>query len=224
MKKILLALVGSFLLSGTLLAQCDLFSLFPFVFGVTKSEVLKQLPLIKGPFKVKTADASQTYINSGKSKACNFVDKPKYLKGVAVNRSQVEYSYETHSCLTGTYNIVDLYFADDKLYKMVLKAFFKPENAQKCIDNYNQIIDSLGTVFPFTDKYESKKPDTKERNGEGRLFYMSSEEDRNKDYEVMKKIKGNWTEVSYSFSDSKEYTLEIKYISLDGVKLDFQGY
>jgi hypothetical protein len=199
--------------------QCNTDYLFPVNINMSKFQAINSLNLKDNICEVKNV--------------LNYWSHPDYLKGDSVYNSQVNFKYKTHSCIKSNENVVLLNFADMKLYKMILRIWFKPEDFNKCLENYNQILESLKMEFPVYNEYiYYTDTTTKEQEGEGYWLYKSEEEKHKDKFEQgsigynieYEENRSGYTKEWYKTGNIDKYLLEIIFINCKETKLDRRGY
>jgi len=217
-KTILILILGVYV-NIHVFGQCITDNLFPLDIGVSKFQAINTLNLKNNIFEVKDF--------------LNYWSHPDYLNGDSVYSSQVNFKYKTHDCLKSTDNDVLLSFTDKKLYRMTLKIYFKPENYDKCLENYNQILASLKKEYPVYDGFYSYNDTiTKEQTGEGYWLYKNEEEKHADKFEQISisytmEYEEKWSSYSkeyYKTGKIDQYVIKVSFVNCKGTKLDKRGY
>jgi hypothetical protein len=192
--------------------------LFPVRHGMSKFRALNTLNLQSDVYEI------EDFI------AVNRWKKIDYLGGDSAYYAQVNYKIRTHRCVAGYDNIVLVSFTDDKLYRIHLKTWFRPSDYRKCLENYDQLVKSIKSHFPFFEQFATTNNETGEQVGEG-CWLRKSEADWEKmkirEISVSYGIEYEWNYRSYparKTGNIDRYILEIEYTNLEGTKLDRRGY
>jgi len=220
MKKLLILMIVLGLYSNiNTFGQCSTDLLFPVSIGMSKFQTINTLNLNENVYEVKDW--------------LNYWSHLEYLSGDSVYTSEVYFKFKAHNCIKSNDNIVFLNFADNKLYKMTFAIWFQPKDFNKCLENYNQILESLKKEFPVYDEYISyNNTITKEQTGEGFWLYKNEEE---KHYDKFEQIaigynieyEMKWNEYSqeaFKTGNIEKYVLNISYVNCKDTKRDRRGY
>ncbi|MFM1893582.1 MAG: hypothetical protein RIQ90_748 [Bacteroidota bacterium] len=203
--------------STSIYGQCLTNDLFPVRHGMTKFQAINTLNLQDNVYEV------QDFLN--------YWSHPEYLEGDSVYDSQVNYKIMTHGCIKNYDNIVLMSFADQKLYEITLRIWFKPKDFDKCLENYNQVLESLKKEFPYYGGFISRNQEN-EQVGEGYWLHKSEEDKKKAKFEKVSvgysiEYETKWSDYSkkmYKTGNIDKYLLEISYVNLEGTKLDRRGY
>jgi hypothetical protein len=198
--------------------QCSLDKLFPVKVGISKFQAINTLNLQNNISEVRDL--------------LNYWSQPDYLKGDSIFESQVNFKFKTHTCVHNTNNIVLLSFADKKLYKITLRIWFKPNEFNQCLVNYDQILESLKIEYPYYKHFISSNRETDEQIGEGFWMYRSQEEEYKDKFEMIsieykmehEIIWNKYTDEMVKTGTIDKYLLEITFVNLKNTKFDSRGY
>lgn len=208
------------LIQSVALGQCLINDFFPVKHGSSKFAAIVTLS--------KHSNIEDYYERN--QVAIDYSSTPEYLNGDIVRRSTYSYKYKIHDCILGYDNEVDLDFADDKLFKMTLNIFFKPESLDKCLKNYNLIIKTLLETEKYSSKYTFRDSETKEQKGEGYSFspypeFRPKVEEVNVGYSIVYETNYNsYLKETIKTGKILYYLLSVETVNLNGTKLDNRGY
>jgi hypothetical protein len=167
--------------------QCNTDNLFPVKIGMKKYQVINSLNLKDNVYEIKDL--------------YNLWDKKDYLKGDSIYRSQVNFKFSSHPCIKSSDNVAILKFADQKLYQITFRIWFDPKDFSTCLENYNQILETLKKEFPFY-KSSNVYGIGDEQIGEGYWLYKSKEE--------MKKSKFEGINIQYTIEYEQKWNQTTK--------------
>lgn len=215
-------------------AQCNIENILPIKLGITR---LNTINIINGDQNITNIEINEHnsfWIYRDASK------KDSILKAVII------FNINNRICLDGDKNFVELYFANDILYKITIQSYFIPKEVNRCLLSFNKFTNTLKnnyvTSIPFfhfkiknASKYSwntsrlyfskaykgniNDDPKLVGRIGEGYLFY-------NKEDDISEKVsKKSYTEVSYRFGmpewdSSESYIIEFSTINLNVTQYD----
>lgn len=213
-----LIIILFFLSTSNLFGQCVFDDLFELKIGLSKFKAINVLNL-----KENVSDLREVY---------SAWDNFGYLKNDSVFLSQVNYKYKANGCLKNNDNQVILKFADDKLYKIDLKTWFKPDEFKNCVELYNGMLILLGYDFQYSDQFTIKTENSIEQIGEGRFLYKNRDEKSKKKFEKISISYKIEYETVWNNNENKmiktgkidRYILEISLINCKETKLDTRGY
>jgi len=223
MKNILVVLLCVFSLPSLTKAQCTFEKIFPLKHGVTK-------------FKTITALALLDYIESDKKRnketgSYNPWYKPDYLKGDSVLWNNLHFTYINNECFKSDENELNLYFADDMLYRMDVTLTFSNDKFEDCLATYNNLVTLFKNQFYDWSDIVNTNTETNEQIGEGYWLYPTSKNERDNiklnkleiSYKVIYERK--WRELeSYLTGNVDRYEINLSFINLNGTKLTNRGY
>lgn len=225
MKSLILFSIKTFLILFTvqLFGQCGVSDIFPVKFSMSKFGAINALNLSGYVYEVE--------------EQMSYWRHHDYLPD-STYYTQIGFQYKMHPCLKGDKVLGFLFFSDNKVYKMTIDVYFKPENFNKCMDNYKLIFNSLKKTFPFISNFTFTSDLTHEQTGEGHHLYKTQASYNNtpiegKHYKVDEMEIGYYIEYESEYVPSKgrvstgkieNYLLEIEYVNLNGTKLDNRGY
>lgn len=160
-KQTILLLIFGLYSTCKVCGQCVTDSLFPGKIGMTKFKIINALSLKDNIYELE--------------EFLNYWVPSKYIKGDSINESQVNFKFGKHQCIKSSDNVCLLSFSNDSLNSMEIKIWFDPKDFKKCLENYNQIFESLKNEFHFHEDFNSYN-ETKEQIGEGYFLYHSVKE------------------------------------------------
>ena len=227
MKHILTLFVALLVLFTIGTSQCDGFgSLLPVKLGITKFAT------------ITTLNANKSVRDDGSIKKYGpglytYWDKPKYLSGDSVYRTQLNYEYITHGCLHGNENRLIMLFVDDRLYKAHIELRFIASRFDACMENYRELVKTLEQQpHSYSSEFIGSDSKTNEQIGEGHTFYTTKPVP-DKPYKVNEiqigyeiEYKTVWDSYQKKFVNGEisGYLIEIQFINLQGTKLTNEGY
>jgi hypothetical protein len=202
-----------------LYCQCSIYDFVPFKMGTSKFEVVKNLKLNKNVEKV--------------NEFFSYWDVPDYLAGDSVYRSQVNFEYRNHECVSSNADcVVLLNFSDGILFDITVRFLFTPDDLENCLGVYDELVSSMRGDFPYIEEFDLTALETNEKGGEGSWMYHSELEAKDLDY---KRI-----DVSYEFvyehlldprtnklvksGKIRQYRLDFSFVDLTCSALDSRGY
>ncbi len=145
-------------------------------------------------------------------------DHPDYLKGDSVFRTQVNFKFKTHNCISGDSHILRAAFVDDYLYEVELQIDFQKSDLEKCVENYHQILQALQREYSYYEEFVSQLTEFPEQVGEGFRLYKSETERNKSQYEFAR------IEYELVGSGIEGYRLTVHFGNLKGTKLDRRGF
>jgi hypothetical protein len=212
-KKYILFL-GLVFLCSQAYGQCSSADIIPCI-GMSKFQAKNTLSVMDNVYDLK----------EGKGYWANY----EHLKGDSIYQYQINYKYKTHNCIKSIDNIVYLHFVEHKLFLIQFEINFKTTELKKCLENYNQIAESLKKEFPFywtffsnysDGTFTQSQSEIDNQNGEGYTLFKSKEESQ--------KEKPESVEIGYTEINKKgiieKYTLTVKYQNKNGTKLNNGGH
>lgn len=223
MKNILVVLLCVFSFTSLTKAQCTFEKIFPLKHGVTKFKSITALALLD--YIVVDKKSNQ------QSSSYNPWYKPDYLNGDSVLRNNLHFTYFNNECFKSNENELNLYFVDDRLYKMDVTLTFSNDKFEDCIATYNNLVALFKNQFYDWSDIVSQNPETNEQTGEGYWLYPTSENERDNiklnkleiNYRVIYERK--WRELeSYQTGNVDRYEINLSFVNLNGTKLTNQGY
>lgn len=162
----------------------------------------------------------------------NYWDTYEYMENDSFYHSQVNFKTKVSECVKSNDNRILLTFADHKLYKLTLRIWFKPEDYNLCLANYNELFETIQNEFPYAFKFSTKDDESGEQVGEGYWLYKTEEDKKKKKFQEVlieyafeyEKIYDKYEEVWRKTGKIKNYILEISFVDLKETKLDKRGY
>ncbi|MBL4715152.1 hypothetical protein JYT59_00260 [Sphingobacteriaceae bacterium AH-315-L07] len=216
MKKLITIITVLGLYSSTnVFGQCSINLLFPVKISMTKFQVINSLNLLEDVYRIRSTPGSWNH--------------PEYLNGDSVHKSEVNFEFKSHNCIKSEVrNVVSLGFADKRLYKMTLEIWFEPEEFNKCLENYNQILESLKKEFTYYSEFIVSDIENNEQMGEGVWLYKSEEEkhkDKFEEVSICYEFQYDTVFIDKLMTRVKTgsidyYKLEISFVNLKGTKLE----
>lgn len=203
--------------------QCSISDLVPFNLGDDKFETTLILN------KLKTIKSEEVY---GSDTYTEWTKYP-YLKNDSIYQVIINKRFYPTSCFEGYENRCQLYFADDKLYKIYMYQEFKANEYEEMLSKYNSILDILSETYPYSQGFKTSNSETKEKMGEGYRFSDVPNDKKSKikikdicvSYNIKyKKIWNNYSKKYEKTSDIDYYEIVIEFVNLAGTKLTNQGY
>lgn len=204
-------------------AQCSISDIVPFNLGDDKFNttlILNKLSTIKND----EIYGSNTYSEW---------KKYPYLKNDSIYRVVINKRFNPNLCFEGSENRCQLYFADDKLYMILMSQEFKAEEYEKMIAKYNSIVNILSEIYPYSGGFKTTNIDTNEKIGEGYSFSDVSKENKPKvkvknisvSYNITyKRIWNSYSKKYDKTSDIDYYEIKIEFVDLAGTKLTNKEY
>lgn len=225
MKKIIFTLLTIVEFVVIAQAQCTFEDIFPVKHGFSKFKATTTIAYQKNIVEDKEENMYSGILNSW--------DKPDYLKGDSVFNSSISYDFLFHDCFKGDKNELYLRFVDDKLYYIQITLTFSNRQIEKCMENYNLLVNIFKNNFIDWTEFIITNDVTKEQTGEGYWFYPTLKEKRNNikienvsiGYKVEYELK--WNDLKkewYRTGNVKNYTISLEYVNLNGTKLTNEGY
>lgn len=185
-------------------SQCSKDQLFPFKHLASRFEITKQLMLDDNFHNLKEL-YNITLDNS-------------------IQSSELQVFSNVYRCLNGYENELRFQFEDDKLYNVVVKSFFPPEDLKSCFSNFNQLVKHIEKEYPLKNHLE-KVSDGKQI-GESIAFWKT-EKDKSRDYCKVLNV-NYYIEYKLVYDDSKQRfvrsgeiekcVVEISYLNSVGTK------
>lgn len=203
--------------------QCSISDLVPFNLGDDKFNTTLILN------KLNTIKSEEIY---GSNTYEEWMKYP-YLKNDSIYRVVINKRFYPTSCFEGYENRCQLYFADDKLYKIYMYQEFKANEYERMLSKYNSILDILSETYPYSQGFKTSNSETNEKIGEGYRFSDVPNEKKAKikikdisvSYNIKyKKIWNSYSKKYEKTSDIDYYEIVIEFIDLTGTKLTNQGY
>lgn len=191
-------------------AQCNTSNLFPVKHGINKFQALNTLNLINNITEIKTTEG---YIDPSEKNPINY--------------SYITFKNRINNCIYSKDYKFKLAFSDDKLYSIDLEIFFKTDEYNNCLKNYNLILNSLKKEFTFYDESEIyNSEDKKEQTGTGWFLYKTKEKmevEKPKFINIVYKIVYEELENESSSQYKKaKYVLEITFYDFKYTKKDIR--
>jgi hypothetical protein len=223
MKKTFQFLFYSLFFFNESFAQCSISDLVPFNLGDDKFNTTLILN------KLNTIKNEETY----GSNTYGDWQKYPYLKNDSIYRVVINKRFYPTSCFVGSENRCQLYFADDKLYKICMFQEFKADEYEKMLAKYNSILDILSEIYPYSGGFKTSNVDTKEKIGEGYRFSDVPKEKKPKikikdirvSYDITyKRIWNSYSKQYDKTSDIDYYEIQIEFVDLAGTKLTSKGF
>lgn len=220
--KTTLTLIINLLLIGIVRAQCAYDDIFPLSMGISK-------------FKAMTGLATIVDIKEYQQLNNSWWENIYDPKGDSVYFSASNYYYLLNPCFKGAKNELLLKWVDDRLYKMEITLSFLNTDLEKCIENYNLLMDVFKTQFPKWSWTPWVKTNTigniKEQIGEGywisppavKIDQTEKKEEIEIGYEIDYETKWNGKESSFT-GNVKRYKLKVTFVNLKGTRLTNKGY
>ena len=182
--------------------QCSISDLVPFNLGDDKFNTTLILN------KLNTIKSEEIY---GSNTYEEWMKYP-YLKNDSIYRVVINKRFYPTSCFEGYENRCQLYFADDKLYKIYMYQEFKANEYERMLSKYNSILDILSEAYPYSQGFKTSNSETNEKIGEGYRF---------SDVPNEKKAKIKIKDISVSYN-IKYHCCPIKIIKKEAIKMASQ--
>jgi len=199
-------------------AQCDFEQIINFTTGITKFQLSNKVFLNKNAVNFKFG--------------VGYWDTPEYLKKDSIFSSSASFNYISSPCFGNNKNEVYMRFADDTLYQINLSIDFTPSDLDKCLQKYNEFVESAKQTHPIHSEYYQKNEDTNEQIGEGFWMYrnifdkMSSKfKQLSIGYEIVhERLYSEYSKKWYYTGKIEKYVLKISCVDLTHTKYDRRGY
>lgn len=140
-------------------AQCSFSTIFPLEFGITKFDAINQLSNNNTIKEFNDPTLHKDIWNHWF----------KYTENDSVYQSTLFYEFINNNCFNGNAKRIDLSFTDDKFYMYFIRTEFGINEYNKCIANYNYLIDIIKSKFQYTEPILWSN-NNGEKTGEGLLL------------------------------------------------------
>src|ERR1017187_8267145 len=138
MKKLIFVMWIYFAISVKVSGQCPISEMFPFKLSINPYEAIKIVN-----------EAGLCYSNIETYGGGNGWKRHSYLKADSVYIKQICYSISCPCFAQDSSAVVWLTFADERLYVVRYKLYFKASEYSKAIAQYHQLIDSMGAFYTY---------------------------------------------------------------------------
>lgn len=219
-----LILTVLYIISITMLvsqSNCDYENLFPIELGLIKFNV------------IITISTLENYSVDEKANKGSFDRWETYDKktGLRVFKSYFNYKFDNHKCYKGSDNVLNLYFVDDRLYKMFMITKFSNTELEKCQNNYNVLVEICKHKFPDWGKSAILNTKTKEQIGTCHYFYPEPSEINGNKVEHLNIIMeiiyeekiNKYSKTWYKTGKIDGYSIIVENVNLNGTKLTGEG-
>lgn len=153
-----------------------------------------------------------------------YEDYVAYLS-MSVHKSSLNFKYHA-TYYEGYETSVDLLFAEDRLFRVVVSVYYHQQDLSKCLNDYSFMRGKVKLEYPIeNDSRLTILDGANEKTGEG-WTYFKSEREKNLSYELY--AKKAYAEVSYRMligtNEIYGYEMDTEYLDLVNTPFTSQGY